>query len=70
VATVHLACTKFHQDNFKTERLVCIETDRQTDTAILFVALIKNKYFMMSVKPLSMRYTFRDKKGYKIGILI
>jgi len=23
------ACTKFHQDSFKTERLVCIETDRR-----------------------------------------
>jgi len=24
-------CTKFHQDSFKTERLVCLETDRWTD---------------------------------------
>jgi len=24
-------CTKFHQDSFKTERLVCIEIDIQTD---------------------------------------
>jgi len=24
-------CTKFHWDRFKTERLVCIETDGQTD---------------------------------------
>jgi len=37
---------KFQPDSYKTERLVCVETDGQTDMArsTRLVMLIKNKY--------------------------
>jgi len=64
-------CIKFHQDSLKTKRLVCIETDEQTDKhmdmaiSTKLVALIKNIYIVLllrgSVRPPSMRYSFRDK---------
>jgi len=62
-------CTKFHQDSSKTERLVCIETDRQTDGQTDGYGYIDSArrpdqeyiYFMGSDTPPSRRYKLRDK---------
>jgi len=45
---------KFHPDSFKTERLVCLETDGQTDMArsTRLVMLIKNIYTLWGRKRL------------------
>jgi len=45
---------KFHPDSFKTERLVCLETDGQTDMArsTRLVMLIKNIYTLWDRKRL------------------
>jgi len=45
---------KFHTDCFKTERLVCVETDGQTDMArsTRLVMLIKNIYTLWGRKRL------------------
>jgi len=66
----------FHQDSFKTEGLVCLETDRRTDRQTdeqrgrrtdrrtwLYRHRPdqENIYFMGSVRPSSMRYKLRGK---------
>jgi len=45
---------KFQPDSFKTDRLVCVETDRQTDMArsTRLVMLIKNIYTLWGRKRL------------------
>jgi len=45
---------KFQPDSFKTKRLVCVETDRQTDIArsTPLVMLIKNIYILWVRKSL------------------
>jgi len=48
---------KFQRNSFKTERLVCVETDGQTDMArsIRLVMLIKNIYTLWSESSPSLR---------------
>jgi len=41
---------KFQPNSFKTERLVCVETDGQKDRQIRLVMLIKNTYTLRGRK--------------------
>jgi len=43
---------KFQPDSFKTERLVCVETDGQTARSTRLVMLIKNMYTLWGRKRL------------------